>query len=342
MKAKPPKSENEMGKATLHMLIGFYIGDMQRRNCRPDSITTNRRVLERFARSLAPSGVELRLLDVTEEKVKDYVTNLQSRQRKWDNHPYHPPIAESLSPFTVRKDVKILRGFGTWLAREGFANPFEDLDIPKVPKYMVDVLTDEEISKIFDDLNPNTAIGSRLMAMLLLLLDSGLRISELVTARIPQLDLQRKQLRVIGKGDKERVVPFGARTAQAILRYINLYRANPLRPEYDTIFLSLDGMPLTRNSLESIMGRLRKASGITRLHGHLFRHTFAVKYLLNGGDLITLQAILGHESLEVTKRYLHFTVAQKQARYEAFSPVDRLPLEGFRRFGNRKTKASSA
>ncbi len=59
MKAKPPKSENEMGKATLHMLIGFYIGDMQRRNCRPDSITTNRRVLERFARSLTPSGEQL-------------------------------------------------------------------------------------------------------------------------------------------------------------------------------------------------------------------------------------------------------------------------------------------
>jgi hypothetical protein len=89
------------------------------------------------------------LLNVTEEKVKDYITNLQPRQRKWDNHPYHPPIAESLCPFTVRKDVKILRGFGTWLAREGFANPFEELDIPK---YMVDVLTHEEISKIFDDL----------------------------------------------------------------------------------------------------------------------------------------------------------------------------------------------
>lgn len=84
------------------------------------------------------------------------------------------------------------------------------------------------------------------------------------------------------------------------------------------------------------MQRLKKPSGVDRLHGHLFRHTFAVKYLLNGEDLITLQWILGHESLEVTKRYLQLSSAQVQIRYESFSPVDRHPLGGLRCFGNKR------
>jgi site-specific recombinase XerD len=85
-------------------------------------------------------------------------------------------------------------------------------------------LTDEEIEKIIESINPNNVVGARLHAMVLLLLDSGLRISELAEARMSHLDLQRRQLRVIGKGEKERMVPFGTRCAQAILKYINLYR----------------------------------------------------------------------------------------------------------------------
>jgi site-specific recombinase XerD len=89
--------------------------------------------------------------------------------------------------------------------------------------------------------------------------------------------------------------------------------------------------------LTSVIQRLKKSSGVRRLHAHLFRHTFAVKYLMNGGDIVTLQRILGHESLEVTKRYLNLTSAQIQMRYDSFSPVDRLPLNEFRRIGNKRS-----
>jgi len=342
MKArKPQKSESEMSRATFSMLIDYYTSDMLRRNCTSDSINTNRRVLERFMRSCTSNGDELRLADVTEEKADEYVTDLSTRTRKWENHPKRPPAEAPLSPFTIRKEVKILRGFGTWLKREGFANPFEYLEIPKVPKPMVEVLTNEDIEQLLDSIPTNTAIGGRLQAIVLLLLDSGLRVGELVNAKLPQLDLQHKQLRVFGKGRKERIVPFGARSAQVLLRYINLYRPEPVRQEFDNLFLSMDGMPLTRNSIECIIRRLRKSSGVERLHGHLFRHTFAVNFLLNGGDLIALQSILGHESLEVTKRYLHFTTAQQHARYEEFSPVDRLPINNLRPYGRRKKKGTT-
>lgn len=217
------------------------------------------------------------MTSLTPLRVGEYVTALQTRERKWVAHPNRPAAEARLSPFTVRKEVKILRGFGTWLAKEGYDNPFAGLEIPKVPKYVVDVLTDQEIETILNKINPNTTVGARLAAMVLLMLDSGLRIGEVAMARLGRLDIERRQLKVMVKRQKERIVPFGVRCAQAILRYLHLHRAEPMRPEYDNLFLSLDGMPMTRNSLAGVLGRLKKASGVRRLPVHLFRHTFAVK-----------------------------------------------------------------
>ena len=93
---------------------------------------------------------------------------------------------------------------------------------------------------------------------------------------------------------------------------------------------------MTRNAMESIIRRLRISSKIPRLHAHLFRHTFAVKFLTNGGDLRTLQLVLGHESLVVTQRYLHFTTQQVQTQYQNYSPIDKLPVNDLRRLGNKR------
>jgi site-specific recombinase XerD len=173
---------------------------------------------------------------------------------------------------------------------------------------------------------------------MMLMLDTGLRVSEVADARLNHLNLDRRQLKVLGKGQKERIVPFGQRCAQALMRYIQLQRAQPRREEFNHIFLAPDGEPMTRNSLEQVVRRIRIASGITRLHAHLLRHTFAVNFLGNGGDLRTLQLILGHESLVVTQRYLHLSQQLIQARYEDRSPMDKLTLNTERRFGSRKPK----
>ena len=335
------RMERIMSQVKLSMLIDYYIGDMQRRNLTPDSVNTNHKALGRFTRFLSKDVDDIFLSDVREKVIEAYVTDLQTRKVKWRDHPNREPEAGMLSPFTIRKEVKILRGFGTWLQREGFDNPFTNIPIPKEPKRLVKVLTDEEIEKILRSINPKTPTGSRLYAIVLFMLDSGPRVSEVVNVRLPNVEMNHRQIRLIGKGDKERIVPFGSRCAKAFLNYLHLYRPQPMLPEYDHLFLSMDGMPMTRNSLGSVMQRLKKSSGVARLHGHLFRHTFAVKYLLNGGDLITLQRILGHESLEVTKRYLQLTSAQVQIRYESFSPVDRLPLDDLRRFGNKKQKENT-
>jgi site-specific recombinase XerD len=333
-------SERTMGHAKLNMLIDYYLGDMERRGCTQDSVTTNRKALRRFCRYVDPEAKQLLLTEVSEETAETYVTGLQHRTVRWKDHPRRNQEAGHLSPFTIRKEVRILKRFGTWLPQEGFENSFGSLVVPKEPKRLVKVLNDDEIDRILKSINPQTPIGSRLYGIVLFLLDSGPRVGEVANARLPDLNLETRQIRIVGKGDKERIVPFGTRTGKAFLNYIRLHRPTPLVPENEHLFLSMDGMPMTRHSLESMLSRLKRSSGVDRLHEHLFRHTFAVKYLMNGGDLVTLQRILGHESLQVTKRYLSLSNAQVQLRYDSYSAVDRMPLSGLRRFGDKRSPPS--
>jgi site-specific recombinase XerD len=333
-----------MSTATLNMLIDYYLGSMQRRGCTSDSVISCQRALHRFHRYLingGGNGDTVKLSGVTPGRLNGYVDHLQNRTTKWEGHPRRPVEHAKLSPFTICKEVKILRGFGTWLEGEGFVNPFGELEVPKVPRYIVDVLTTAEIEQLLSAINPNTENGARQHAIVMLMLDTGLRISEVATARIPGLNLERRQLKVFGKGQKERIVPFGQRCAQALMRYIHMHRAKPRRDEFDQVFLAPDGEPMTRNSLEHVIRRLRLASGITRLHAHLLRHTFAVNFLTNGGDLRTLQLILGHESLVVTQKYLHLAQQLVQVLYEDNSPMDKLTLNSERRFGSRRPKRAS-
>ncbi|NIM94145.1 MAG: pyridoxal-phosphate dependent enzyme, partial [Anaerolineales bacterium] len=112
-------SERKVSKIKVQMLIDYYIGDMQRRGCTQDSINTNRHVLKRFVRRSFSDPIDVTLSGVTEEVVESYVTDLHNRKVRWKNHPNVAPAPGKLSPFTIRKEIKVLKGFGTWLEQEG-------------------------------------------------------------------------------------------------------------------------------------------------------------------------------------------------------------------------------
>lgn len=329
-----------MDTVNLDTIVGYYLADMQRRNCTDDSVTASRRSLSRFARWL-PDGGGTALKGIETDTPNDYITHLQSKTQRYVDNPYKRVEEGKLSPFTIHKEAKTLRAFGSWLERENFCNPFCELEMPKTPQTLIEPLTDEEIEKIMSAINPATGIGARQYAIIMLLLDSGLRVNEAATAQIDDLDLDLRQLRVTGKGRKDRIVAFGRRCAQALMRYMHLHR----KPENDgvrALFLSLDGLPLTRDGFEQIIKRIRRASGVKRLHAHLFRHTFAARYLLGGGDVFHLQKLLGHESLDMTRRYVELTKTQAIEGFDKFSPADRLTALEDRRFGNRRKKRQAA
>ena len=272
----------------------------------------------------------------TIDEARAFIASLQARERKFEGHPWRPPENEGLSMYTVQGYVRSLKAFASWLVEEGFTsrNVLDRLKLPKAPMPVIEILTDEEIDRLLSTVNPKTTLGARMYTILLLLLDTGMRASELCGITLDDLHLGEDYVKVFGKGQKERLVPFGNTTKKALLRWTITWREG-LAGSYGTLFLNNDGAPLTYGALQQALKRLGKRVGIPRLHAHLCRHTFAVKYLMNGGDVMTLRLILGHTTLAVTQMYMHLAAQHVQIQHRRFSPMDRLNLRSTR--GRRRS-----
>jgi integrase/recombinase XerD len=159
----------------------------------------------------------------------------------------------------------------------------------------------------------------RTRAMILLLLDTGMRASELCDLRINHVDVRNKRIRVFGKGSKERFIPFSARTGQALWKYLATRKDDHAG---SPLFATKDGDPLDRSRLLKILISVGERAGVMGVHPHRFRHTFAVNYLRNGGDAYSLQLMLGHSTMEMVKTYLSLAQADLDRAHLAASPVD--------------------
>ena len=271
------------------------------------------------------------LSSLTLDDARHFVAYLQDRDERYVDHPKMPRKAGGLSPYTISGYVRTIKVFGKWLSEEGLTkvNLFTRLKRPKLPQTLIEVLTDDEIYKLQDAINPKTIIGARVQAIFLLMLDTGIRASELCTLRLDRLDLSSGAAKVTGKGSKERVVYFANGTKKALTNY--LYNARP-ETTCPYFFTNDEGDPLTYNALKLIFLRLGKHAGVTRLHPHLVRHTTAVRYLTaTKGDVVGLQRKLGHSDISTTNLYLHLSDTYDKSQSKEYSEVDRLGLGGAKR-----------
>jgi len=156
-------------------------------------------------------------------------------------------------------------------------------------------------------------------AILLLLLDTGMRASELCDLKIFHADLKNRHVSVFGKGSKERTLPFGPRTGQAIWKYL-VTRKGELANS--PLFANAAGDSLDRNELLHMIRALARRAGVRTANVHRFRHTFAINYLRNGGDGYTLQEMLGHTTMDMVKTYLRLAQADLDASHRRTSPVE--------------------
>jgi site-specific recombinase XerD len=161
--------------------------------------------------------------------------------------------------------------------------------------------------------------ADRNRAIILVLLDTGIRASELCALQIHQVDLGNRRLRVFGKGNKERTIPFSARTGQAIWKYLAT-RGDDLADNF--LFATSNDGPINRHDLRKILVRIGKRAGLEGVNVHRFRHTFAINYLRNGGDPWSLQMMLGHSTMEMVKNYLALAQADLEKNHKIASPVD--------------------
>ena len=334
---------NEMPKndMPLAQVMEDYSSDLRIQRKSPKTISFYQRNLKLFIRWLQRHDYQCVLGDLNVPTVKKYIFYLEEEHRKYNGHPFTPEQSEGLSMYSVQGHVRSLRALSSWLYCEEYLldNVLQRLKLPKAPKTQIEILTDDEIKVLFSAINPNISSGARNFAILLLTLDSGLRMGEFVDLRLPKTNLELGQLLVNGKGNKERTVPIGTRCQRYLRRYIVHFRPEPIRPEIDQVFLNLDGTPITENSVKLIFSRLAKKCNISRLHAHLCRHTFGTNYIRNGGDVFSLQKILGHESLTTVQIYMHLAEADVIQKHRLYSPMDRLDLPYHkRRTGNNKRK----
>lgn len=191
---------------------------------------------------------------------------------------------------------------------------------------IIDVLTDDEISKIFECYpDGSNSIHLRNRVIISLMLDCGLRLSEVVNVKYSQLYIKDGYIIVTGKGNKSRAVSFGGYTKKHLMNYLSCF--NPLFPavvKSDSLFVTSESNQISQNTIKKIFRKLKDITGIERLHPHLLRHTFATRYLENGGDIYTLKNLLGHTTLAQTIHYLHIAENRIHKDYSLFSPLDNL------------------
>jgi site-specific recombinase XerD len=260
------------------------------------------------------------------DTIRGYILFLRHKP-KFEGHPYTPVQSEPLSPKTVQCHVRALKALSSWLYAEGYTkeNCLKNLKLPKAPITLMVPLALEEIKQVIKVINKRSPTGFRNYVMFTTSLDTGLRASELANINLGNINLNDGFIKIMGKGAKERIVPVGKYVQIKLLRYIDQYRLDA--PDCDKLFLSRSGKPITVNTIKLVFSRLAKSSGIRRLHAHLCRHTFAINYLMNGGDIFSLREILGHTTFEMVNHYLHFTSSQITEQHRKYSPMDRFQSE---------------
>ena len=208
------------------------------------------------------------------------------------------------------------RSFFNWCVEEGEVkeNPCDRIDAPKLGKYLPAVLSVEEVDAILSSVDTKTATGLRSRAILEVLYGCGLRVSECTGLRISHVHLDEGYVDVVGKGNKQRIVPLGEMAAEAIRNYLPVRPEPAARPFEDTLFLNKAGRPLSRVSVFNLVKEQAMAAGIHKeISPHTFRHSFATHLIEGGADLRLVQEMLGHESILTTEIYTHIDSSTWQA-----------------------------
>jgi integrase/recombinase XerD len=299
-------------------------------------MTASRFRLERFAdflsfeRGLAPKTVSAYFLDIEgllrwleTQGIEDPA---QITHRELRSYVFHLKDA-GRAPTTIRRNLSSLRGYFAFLLDEGAVqgDPTELLETPRIWRTLPAVLSEVEVTRLLDAPDPEGPMFWRDRAILELLYATGIRVSELAELPRAGLDLEERLVLVRGKGDKERIVPFGEPAARALSRYLQ-----EVRPPLDRgrsegrVFLNRRGTGLTRASVWSLVKSSAQRAGIEKtVSPHTLRHSFATHLLEHGADLAVVQDLLGHADIGTTQIYTHLDRDHLRKVHQAYHPRGR-------------------
>jgi integrase/recombinase XerD len=276
------------------------------RGLRPNTI-------EAYSRDLAAFGdfsekKQLAATSITNRDISEFLVHLSRN---------------GMSRRSQSRTLSSLRGFFRYIREENHihTDPTEDLEAPKQHRTLPVVLTVEEVEKLLSTPDIATPRGLRDMAMLHTMYAAGLRVSELVTLKLRDLDLTSGCLAVTGKGNKRRLIPLNEISVAVIEKYLAEIRPQWAKPASTDVFLTNRRAPMTRQGFWLIVKKYAVKAGITKaLSPHKLRHSFATHLLEGGADLRSVQAMLGHVDISTTQIYTHVTTDHLLDVHRRFHP----------------------
>jgi integrase/recombinase XerD len=231
---------------------------------------------------------------------------------------------QGLSTKSVVRNLVAIRTLFQFLIREGIleANPIEELESPKIPKTLPEILTLKEVERLLEQPNPQTPMGIRDRAMLEVLYATGMRVSELTQLPMNQVNLEAGYVLVFGKGSKERIIPLGNEAMKWVALYLKGSREKlAKRRESPSLFINRMGSGMSRQQFWKVIKSYGRRAGIRkRITPHLLRHSFASHLLERGADLRSVQMMLGHVDISTTQIYTHVTGERLKKIHQRFHP----------------------
>lgn len=247
--------------------------------------------------------------DIKVDDVKSWILDLTERQ---------------IGKRSIKRKMSSLKSFYAWmyLQKKVDSDPFEYVHSPKATHALPDFFSEKEIDSLLAANEKRTdKLKDRDQALLMLMFASGLRASEVVNLTFNQVDFDNRIMKVSGKGNKDRLVPFTNSAKEVMLNYINGLRKDLLKEDTEYIFLNSQGNKMTVRGLEYILDEIEAKTGLYgKIHPHMLRHSFATKMLNRGADLRTIQELLGHSSIETTSIYTHVAYENMKETYEKTFP----------------------
>lgn len=300
---------------TLERAIQRYLLNAESRRLSPNTIALYKYIYQRLVEHLEPGTT---FAEIEQEDLEEFLAGF-------------PELSNS----SICNYHAALASLWSWAVEQKICseNPLHHIERPKPEQRVVKPFTEAEVRSLLaacgrsraytrpgkrkcDHARPTAA---RDRAIILTLLDTGLRATELCNLRIADLDQKNRELIAFGKGSKERRLPLDPRTLQAIVRYLDT-RAEPERPDLP-LFATENETALCRQNLRHLLERMGERAGVEGVHPHRFRHTFAIAFLRNGGDIYSLQRMMGHSTLTMVQRYLALAQSDVTQAHRRASPV---------------------
>ncbi|MFC4767198.1 tyrosine-type recombinase/integrase [Effusibacillus consociatus] len=295
----------------LEEVVKSFVLDCRARNLSSRTIQFYQEVIGCLQKTFQEQGLKFDVTTVTQKDLKHHFIGYM--------------LEKGIASNTVNGRIKGCKAFFKFLFQERFIsdNLADQLELIKAEKKMIQTFTKEQVIQLLNLPNRDTFTGLRDYTIMLILLETGMRLSELVALTVSDVNLKEFEIRILsGKGRKARRVPIQKTCTQVLKRYL-LERGDV---ETDALFINIDNGPLHLRTIQDMISSYGKAAQITgvRVSPHTFRHTMAKFYILNGGDVFTLQQILGHTTLDMVRYYVELFSSDIKKQHQKYSPVENM------------------